>query len=369
VAVNAQYTDLKAAWHTDKIAQLREGKQPTPAQVQLIISDLCNESCSFCAYRMEGYSSNQHFGEKGLDGFINNNPNRMIPYDKALEILDDMAALGIRAVQFTGGGEPTVHPRALDLFRHALDLRLECALVTNGTLFRDGWESVLPRFSWIRVSLDAGTADTYASMRRVKPSMFHRVLANLKSLNEAVDDQGTACTVGTSFIVTKENYQEIGLAADLVKEAGTPSIRYSAIFTPELAEYYSATLREEATRRIRVAQNWVVADDFTVIDMFTDRLGDLRQGRPDYEFCGYQHFNVYIGGDLNVYRCCNTAYNDLGRVGSLKDQRFADYWYSEQKKQAYGEFDARACQHCAFNRQNRTINYMVQDKPLHISFV
>src|SRR6185436_2555124 len=42
------YSDLKAAWHLDKIAALRSGKQIVPAQVQLILSDLCNQDCHFC---------------------------------------------------------------------------------------------------------------------------------------------------------------------------------------------------------------------------------------------------------------------------------------------------------------------------------
>ena len=84
-----------------------------PAQVQLILSDLCNHDCSFCAYRLSGYTSNMNFAD--VDG--NKNPRRMIPTEKALEIVKDCSTLGVQGLQFTGGGEPTVHPDHLHLAR------------------------------------------------------------------------------------------------------------------------------------------------------------------------------------------------------------------------------------------------------------
>ena len=49
------YSSLKMAWH-----YAREGGLPkAPKQVQMILSDLCNQNCRFCAYRMDGYTSNQ----------------------------------------------------------------------------------------------------------------------------------------------------------------------------------------------------------------------------------------------------------------------------------------------------------------------
>ncbi len=362
--MNAAYTDLKPAWHLGRIRDLRETGHAVPAQIQLIISDLCNHDCSFCAYRMTGYSSNQHFAdEQG-----NKNPRRFISYEKCIEILSDAAEMGVEAAQFTGGGEPTVHPHHIQIFEHALSRGLSCGLVTNGCLLRDGWESVLPRFSWVRVSLDAGTAETYAKIRRVRPAMFERALENIGQLAEQIAMRGTSCHLGTSFIITKDNWQNIPEAAMEAKAAGAHSIRYAAMFSPAMADYYSPQMRSDVETLLQRAKD-TAGPLFKVIDMFSQRVGDLEQGSPDYDFCGYQHFNVYIGGDLNVYRCCNTAYNDLGLVGSLKDQRFKDYWNSTQKQMAYGGFSAKACAHCAFNGKNKLIGYLTGEKPKHVEFV
>ena len=75
--------------------------------------------------------STELFGAVQSGGFTHN-PNRKIKTEKALEIIDDCAAIGVKAIQFTGGGEPTVHPDHLELFLYAQELGIKTALVTNG---------------------------------------------------------------------------------------------------------------------------------------------------------------------------------------------------------------------------------------------
>src|SRR6185436_9951432 len=83
-----------------------------------------------CAYRSSnGFSIEQFAGVNG-----EKNPNRKITTAKAIEILDDCGSLGVKAIQFTGGGEPTVHPDHLLIFEYAQNMGLETSLVTNGVL-------------------------------------------------------------------------------------------------------------------------------------------------------------------------------------------------------------------------------------------
>lgn len=361
-SVQMSYSELKVVHFPERLASLAAGKRIAPAQVQLIISDLCNQDCVFCAYRMSGYSSNQLF----RDAEGSNNPKRFIPTAKACEIIEDMASEGVLAAQFTGGGEPTVHPDHLSIFKYALEHDLKCALVTNGQLLRDGWRDILPWFAWLRVSLDAGTPESYASIRRAPKGAFRKALANVNNLVRCRDLNKTGCVIGTSFIVTKENWQEVYAAALLASEYGADNFRIAACFTPQLADYYF-DFRAEALEQ--VAKTVELLPKGFVIDMFSKRLDDLDSGAPTYKSCGYQHFNVYIGGDLNVYRCCNTAYNEIGMVGSLRERRFKDWLRDPEVTGRYFGFDARVCEHCAFNRQNSVINFLTSDPPKHVEFV
>ena len=160
-----EYSTIKAAWHIEKIARLRNGLQIVPSHVQLIISDLCNQNCHFCAYRRDGGFSTEQFGEM-VDGKLVKNPNRRIPYDKAVEILTDCFDVGVKAIQFTGGGEPTVHPQHTELFQHAQQLGLKTGLVTNGLVMRE--PEVIANMDWVRVSVDAGVGKTYENIRESK---------------------------------------------------------------------------------------------------------------------------------------------------------------------------------------------------------
>lgn len=360
------YSGSKVLFHGKRLESLRHGEQPNPTHVQLILSDLCNHDCSFCAYRMTGYTSNQLFGVQREDGTVNHNPNRMITTEKALEIVNSCATMGVRAIQFTGGGEPTVHPDHIEVFNQALSLGMQCALVSNGNRLQPGWQDVLPFFAWLRISVDAGTPETYAKVRRVKETAFSRVWANIEALRREIDAHCTPAVLGVGFVVTRENWQEMYECARHAKESGAHNVRIGAMFSQDGPRYYDGL--QASIREIEDKTKELEGDGFQVFDLFGQRMDDLFQGAPDYEMCGFQHFTTYIGADLNVYRCCNTAYNERGLIGSLKDQTFDQMWASHQKRHAFETFDARGCERCQFNHINRTI-IAATKAPTHVDFV
>lgn len=350
------YSALKAAWHGRDIERLRNGVGIVPHHLYLIISDLCNQDCAFCTYRAPRGWGSEGFGADTGKGFTMN-PNRMIARDKCFEILDDCAELGVKAVQFTGGGEPTVHPYADVILERALDLGLEVGLVTNGT--RLPVPDILSRMAWVRVSVDAGCEETYARTRR--SGLYARVLENIEALARI---EGPV--VGANFVTTRENYREVGAFCRTMKGLGVPYVKIAANLTKDGLAYYDGIL-DDIMKEMKEAK--ACADDtFTIVDVFERRLTDLRIGRPAHAFCGQQHFATYIGADLTVYRCCNTAYTEHGKLGNLKYQRFRDWLLSESFEALRG-FDARSCTHCQFHERNETIAYLVQNKPTHVEFV
>ena len=352
------YSDLKAAWHTDRIAALRGGKPLPPAQIQLILSDLCNQDCSFCCHRSsEGFTSEQFAGPKG-----EKNPNRMMPKDKAIEILNDAATLGIDAIQFTGGGEPTVHPNHMALFGRAVALGMKAALVTNGTKLEEDYHDALQYFSWIRISLDAGSRKDYAALRKAPEHVFDDVLVNIARLAAMNGPR-----VGVGFVVTPDNWQGIWKACGLARDMGASYIRLSAVFSRTGGSEY-AELRNRIENEIARAKEWN-RKDFQVIDFFSQRVQDMEDGSPEYEFCGYQYFNMYIGANLKIYRCCTTSYTARGEVGDLSKMTLEEWFGWREAIEKRDAFDARGCQVCQFNAKNRIINYLKDPAPEHVEFV
>ena len=344
---NDMYSQAKPVYWLDRLHTLRSGVSPAPVHVQMVLSDLCNEDCKFCAYRMSAGLSNELFPEGNRK-----NPNRMIPTVKAREIIDDSAAIGVKGLQFTGGGEPTMHPDHLELFGRAQRLGIATALVTNGVRL-DATHPAVCAMEWVRVSVDAGTALTYALTRGVSEKHWFGVWENIGKLVAMCDG-----VVSVGFVVTPQNFRELSLCADLARSAGVANIRVGAVFSSEGVGFYSGL----AEIRAVIAHAKDRFGEF-VVDMFDRRIEDLDAGSPTEPLCGYQYLSAYIGGDLGVYRCCNTAYTRAGKVADLHNQRFADVFDKPVEP-----FDARGCRFCQFRGQNQVIA-ATQRKPVHAEFV
>lgn len=344
------YSSRKAVWHSDRIGQLRAGSDIVPLHLHFVISDLCNQDCHFCSYRMSGGFATEQFA----DEMGNRNPVRFIPTAKVKEILDDCAALGVRAIEFTGGGEPTVHADHIEIFAHAQSLGLQTGLVTNGVRLRDN--PVYREFDWIRVSLDAGRPETYQGIRASKA--WPKVIANMALVGTYKKPH-----FGVGFVVTEENYAELVEATHIARDVGAAYIRVSAVFSHEGSGRYTE-LRGKIAEQRREAKT-LETEKFRVVDMFGDRIEDLDQGAPDYSFCGQQQFVLYIGGDQKVYRCCTNAYTKHGEIGDLSQQRFRE-WIKGNRRY---DFNAKSCHHCQFNEKNREIAYMLDPGPAHVNFV
>jgi len=345
---NDLYSQSKPVYWLDRLDVLRNGITPAPVHVQLVLSDLCNQDCGFCAYRMSSGLSNELFP----DG-KRRNPRRMIPADKAREIIDDCAAIGVKGLQFTGGGEPTMHPDHLEMFGRAQQHGIATALVTNGVNL-DPSHPAVRGMSWVRVSVDAGSAETYARVRRVGAKHWAKVW-------ERIGELAALCsgTVSVGYVVTPQNFRELPAAAELARAAGVANVRVGAVFSADGVDHYGASLGEIDS---------VIADakdrfGDLIVNLFDRRIADLDSGSPEDAVCGYQHLSTYIGGDLGVYRCCNTAYTRAGKVADLHDRRFADLFGAPVEP-----FDARGCRFCQFQGQNKVIA-ATQVKPIHAEFV
>lgn len=351
--IRDEYSPYKILHRPYKLEQLRRGEQTVPLQVQIIPSNRCNQACSFCAYRMKGYSSNQKFDDKD-----------MIPTKKIKEILDDCKEMGVEAIQWTGGGEPLVHPDIKELFRYSLSLGLRNALVTNGQNFDEETALICRDFAWVRFSVDCSCRETYKTMRKV--DKFDQVWKNIRRFSKMVK----RCIVGVGFVVNRENYLEIYDACETACESGVDNFRISGAFTPEKYNYFTGIM-EEAKEGVEDAIKDFAHGDFTVFNLFNDRLADTFEGSPQYMKCPFKELVTYIGADQFVYTCCVLAYNDAGKIGSLRDSSFKEVWESNAKHLKFASHNPKTqCNTpCMFNFKNEFINYCIKPDAKHIGYI
>jgi MoaA/NifB/PqqE/SkfB family radical SAM enzyme len=358
------YHANKASLHFKQLYELQNGKQPYPVHVQLIISDYCNQDCSFCAYRMSGYNSNELFKIIDQNGNTNNNPKRMIPWNKLKEIVEDCKNMQVKAIQITGGGEPTLHPNFDQLCELILNYKIDLSVVTNGLLLNKKRAKILSDAIWTRISVDAATPETYSLIRRVPAKEFDIVEKNIKFLTSV---QEKKCCVGIGFVVVKENYQEIFAACEKFKSWGVDNVRLSAVFQNDNENFYEG-IYESILENIQSTQK-LQDQNFKIYNNFNSRYSDLKQRSPNYTKCGYMNFTTYIGGDQNVYTCCVNSYNLRGKIGSIKDISFKNLWDSEIKQQMFDNFNAKSCPRCMFNDKNLAIAKLLESPQGHDNFV
>lgn len=111
---------------------------------------------------------------------------------RLLDLAREMAEAGVRAVILTGGGEPLRHHAAREVIARLQEVGIAVGMITNGYLLANVPVDVIAEMAWIRVSLDAATAGTFALMRPHPdgPRAFERVLAGIAHAVDAGDAWG-----------------------------------------------------------------------------------------------------------------------------------------------------------------------------------
>ena len=82
-------------------------------------------------------------------------PEDSMPTKIVFRVLDELKSLGVKAIEWTGGGSVECHPDYKQILNRSVELGFENALVTNGTLLDNGALQLIRGFDWVRFSVDA----------------------------------------------------------------------------------------------------------------------------------------------------------------------------------------------------------------------
>lgn len=359
------YNEAKMAWWW-----AREHKLPdAPKSMQVVLSDTCQQNCHFCAYRMDAtnefsagrqYTSNELFTAGAeLSKYGTNNPIRQIPTDRAMSLLDEFKRAGVLSIEWTGGGEPLLQKDHEAIFSRALELGFKCSLVSNGVSMKQNLiDNILPRFMWIRVSIDAGTKESYTKLRNCAPGHWDVVWRNIRNLSDSIKSCNSNTTFGLGFVVTPHSYKEIPEFVARAKEYGVANVRLTAMFSSS-DERPFIPIYDEIHGLICEARK-LTDGNFSVYDNFKTRFEDLEQHRPDFPSCPHQYYVGYVGGDLKAYRCCLTAYSRHGliRGGDLSKRPFDEFWNSQERKDDLANLRPPDCERCQFSGKIKSLLYI-----------
>lgn len=323
----------------------RGGRLAAPLVVDLDPTTVCDLACPECIS-----ADVLHHGQ--------------ISSDRIVELAGELARSGVRAVVLIGGGEPLLH-RSIDRVTRVLhEAGIALGLVTNGTMIGHHLDALAERLDWVRVSVDAGTRETYDRFRpgRRRTGVFPLVVSNMRRYAERKRGR-----LGYSFLlmqrfaadgsVTDTNYHEVFEAGRLAKEIGCDYFELKAMLDDD---HFTVNQRAEdvAAVQAQLARLRELEDDgFTLL--FSSNWTAVEEGldpvQPkEYTSCHVAELRTTITPS-GVYVCPYHRGDDVGRIGDIATASFERMW---------AEADTAAVdpsRHCRFRCARHETNLAVAD--------
>jgi molybdenum cofactor biosynthesis enzyme MoaA len=194
-----------------------------PSEICFDFDYTCNFKCPSCRTEM-----------------INHNQGPMVETNKKIvskikhvildRYIDSKKSLTIR----WAGGEPFISHAYLDIWQYIVDKNItgiNNIIQTNGSYFkkRSGLlEKFLPHIRILRVSFDAGTAETYSKIRI--NGEWETLIDNCKYVRKLIDQFKINTTLESDFVVQLDNFQEIPRYIDIAKSIGFDQINLSKMW-------------------------------------------------------------------------------------------------------------------------------------------
>jgi MoaA/NifB/PqqE/SkfB family radical SAM enzyme len=285
--------------------------------------------------------------------------------ERLLELAAEMTEAGVKAVILIGGGEPLAHPAVGDFMRYLGDHDVHLGITTNGVLIDRYLETIAKYASWTRVSMDAGTPETFMKLRPPKTgnNFWYRIIDNMKSLAKMKTGK-----LGFSFLIRTEadgfgiesNIGEIYQAAVLAKEIGCdyfevkPSYSYAGGQAHALVRHAPERM-DEARKEIMRLKN-LETEEFHIvqaINLEDSLLGVNRRQEKEYQLCPVADLRTLVTPS-GVYVCPYWRGKDRFRIGNVQNHSFMEVWNSTQRNNVMNYADpGRVCQfHCLRHNSN-----------------
>lgn len=353
-----KYSEYKIVFFPEKLHSFMNGKITAPIYVRVKPINRCDHSCFFCVYST-GFRKNDKENHI-ISGMHNNIVHEdILPTEKMLEILEDFRDIGVKAVTYSGGGEPLMHRDIVRIMQTTLDYGVDLSIITNGQMLVKQRAEVLAHAKWVRVSIDYTNSRQMAASRGVPEKNFDMILHNLEGFAKIKRDE---CDLAVNYIIHRDNYQEIYEFSKTLKSCGVENVRFSPMWTPDLVAYHTPIL--DAVHEQLAKADELIDDKFSLNATYNIESKSHLPERS-YSKCYFMQSVPVVGADQVVYACHNKAYDKTGAIGSIRNQRFRDLWFGEEARPVFEDLNPmERCRHqCANDSKNIFIRGLVETNP------
>ncbi|WP_285689052.1 radical SAM protein [Actinoplanes sp. NBRC 103695] len=334
--------DLRFAWLTGEVST------QAPISVEIHLTNVCNLRCTFCAF---GQVRHQE----------------MLPADLLATLVDDLVGLTptLKAVVFSGGGEPTVHPGFAEAVGRLADAGIEIGVITNGVRMPAAVLAAFLRCAWVRFSLDAPDPAHYQKVLSPHdPKNYDRVLKHMTQLSAARGQGGPgAPVIGVAYLVDRgcQTDELLLKCLDIGAQVGADYVHYRPIFlTPALEPTRPleqlralAPVIEAHGRKLGIAHQY--AKFLGNYDKVIAQQPNARDARCPVVADG---LIAMVGATGDVLPCyAHIMHGKKTAFGNLGQQRFADIWHGPLRQKVAAAIDAKnTCPFCRFQAANAMLH-------------
>lgn len=339
--------DHKLIFHPHRVSHWLKGKPVYPIYIEIGPYGGCNHRCIFCAYNYTKYK----------------------PISLDTEVLktriNNMAELGIKAIMYSGEGEPLLHKDISSIINYTKRRGIDVAVTTNGVMLtKEFSEKSLDSISWIKVSVDAGKPETYAKIHGSSNKDFFKVLNNLETAIKIRSDNLYNCTVGAQALLLPENANELHLLASHLKETGVDYFVVKPFTDHPYREGNIGDLRyNELLYKVKENLSYLESEDFKII-VRSGAFERLKEKR-EYKKCYSLDFWCFIDASGDVYACSNFLKNKRYVYGNIIKESFEEIWNNRKK------IDIDLCDCRSICRMDKVNQYLwdLKHSPPHVNFI
>ncbi len=201
----------KIIYHYSIIYKIVKNEKHFPVHATISLGNFCNHRCIWCS--------------------VYEYHKLKVTYINHLHLLDFLKKAkkkGLKAITYVGNGEPTTYPYFKELINEVYNLGIEQAMFTNGYFLDKYQDEILKYFTWVRISLDAGSEYVHEITHGVK-QQFNKIINNIKTL--VVGRQNILPTIGIQYAVHQINIQDLYNSAKIASDLGVDYFSIKPVFT------------------------------------------------------------------------------------------------------------------------------------------
>ncbi len=306
--------------------------------------------------------------------------------ERIRDITREMVDAGVKAVILIGGGEPLSHPEIGWIIEYLGKHGVKIGITTNGILINRYMDQIAEYVDWCRISMDAGTAETFQKIRphASGKSQFELICDNMRELGKRkkgrmgysfmIYSEGQFANYDPNTIVSDGNYytngEEIFLAAQVAKDLGCDYFEVKPMydvnhFAIAQADKYVEMIREQVEKAELLA-----SDDFRVLQatkLQATLRGDAMIETKEYTRCAVSELRTLVTPS-GTYVCPYFRGKEDKEIGSLHNMSLTEMWKGDKRAAVMDKLNpSQDCRmHCIRHDSNVILEEMISGKPVSV---